>query len=73
MCTFSSPISYNYYGTSWENLFKHQEISSLLIISFIPIRERSLIIGGGGPVNLGGGPGVFGLPFGEGHMFLGLC
>ena len=36
------------------------------------LRERSLIIGGGGPVNLGGGPGFFGLPFGEGHMFLSL-
>ena len=36
------------------------------------VRERSLIIGGGGLVNLGGGPGFFGLPFGEGHMFLSL-
>ena len=25
------------------------------------VRER--------PVNLGGGPGLFGLPFGEGHIF----
>ena len=34
-------------------------------------RERSLFSGGGGPVNLGGGLQFFGLPFGEGHLFLG--
>jgi hypothetical protein len=36
------------------------------------IRERSLIIGGGGgPVNLGGGLPFFGPPFEEGQIFLG--
>ena len=43
----------------------------LPIDMYTDIRERSLIIGGGA-VNLGGGPGFFGLPFGEGHMFLSL-
>ena len=37
----------------------------------VHIRERSLIIGvGGGPVNLGGGPGIFGLPFAWGGSYV---
>ena len=36
------------------------------------LREWSLIIEGGGPVNLGGGPEFFGLPSREGHMFFSL-
>ena len=43
----------------------------MLSIHVLAIRERSVIIGGSA-VNLGGGPGFFGLPFGEGHMFLSL-
>ena len=35
------------------------------------IRERSLTIGGGGPVNFGGGLCFFGCPFGVGHNFMG--
>ena len=34
-------------------------------------RERSLTIGGGGPVNFGGGLCFFGRPFGVGHNFMG--
>ena len=36
------------------------------------VRERSLIIGGGRAGKFRGRARVFGLPFGEGHMFFGL-
>ena len=40
-------------------------------IQAIWIRERSLTIGGGGPVNFWGGLCFFGRPFGVGHNFMG--